>query len=60
MVGIGDGVCTSIYFNFRAWYEIEIRFSDNLRQKETVGDITWLGRIKCVIYRLDIILVKLM
>ena len=24
---------------FHAWYEIEIRFSDNLQQKETIDDI---------------------
>ena len=50
-----DGVCTSINFNFHAWYEVEIRFSDNPRQKETIDDIIWLRRKKCVIYRLDII-----
>ena len=37
------------------WYEVEIRFSDNLRQKETIDDIIWLRRKKSVIYRLDII-----
>ena len=39
MVRRGDGVCTSINFNFRAWYEVEIRFSDNPRQKQTIDDI---------------------
>ena len=33
--GGGDEVGTSINFNFSAWYEVEIRFSDNPRQ----GDI---------------------
>ena len=51
----GDGVCTSINFNLHAWYEVEIRFSDNLGQKETIDDITWPRRKKSVIYRLDII-----
>ena len=55
IIQIGDGVCTSISFNFHAWYEVEIRFSDNPRQKETIDDIIWLRRKKCVIYRLDII-----
>ena len=36
----GDGVCTSINLNLHAWYEVEIRFSDNLGQKETIDDIT--------------------
>ena len=49
----GDGVCTSINFHFRAWYEVEIRFSDNYWQKETIDDIFWLRRKKCVIYILD-------
>ena len=48
-------VCTSINFNLHAWYEVEIRFSDNLGQKETIDDITWPRRKKSVIYRLDII-----
>ena len=39
MVRRGDGVCTSINFNFRAWYEVEIRFSDNPRQKQAIDDI---------------------
>ena len=50
----GDGVCTSISFNFHTWYRIEIRFSDNPRQKNTIGVIIWHRRKKCVIYRLDI------
>ena len=54
MVRTGDGVCTSISVNFRACYRDEIRFSDNLRQKNTIDDIIWLGRKKCVIYRLGI------
>ena len=32
MVRGGDEVGTSINFNFSAWYEVEIRFSDNPRQ----------------------------
>ena len=56
MVQRRDGVCTSINFNFCAWYEVEIRFGDNPRQKETINDIIWFRRRKCVIYRLDIIL----
>ena len=55
MVRRGDGVCVSISFNLHTWYEVEIRFSDNPRQKETIDDIIWLRRKKCVIYRLDII-----
>ena len=50
-----DGVCTSINFNFRTWYNVETRFSDNPQQKETIDDIIWLWRKKYVIYRLDII-----
>ena len=50
-----DGVCSSTNFNFLALYELEIRFSDNPRQKEPIGSITWLRRKKCLIYRLDII-----
>ena len=50
-----DGVSTSINFNFRAWYEIEIRLCDNPQQKETINGIIWLKSKKCVIYRLDII-----
>ena len=53
----GDRVCTSINFNFRALYEVEIRFSDNPQQNETIGSIIWLMRKKCVIYRLDIIFI---
>ena len=58
MVRRGDGVCTSLNFNFRTWYEVEIRFSDNPGQKQTIDDIIWLRRIKCLIYRLDIIFSK--
>ena len=54
VIRIGDGVCTSINFNLRAWYEVEIRVSDNPQQKETIDGIIWLRRKKCVIYRLDI------
>ena len=50
-----DGVCTSINFNFRSWYKVQIRFSDNSLQKETIDDIIWLRRKKCVIYKFDII-----
>ena len=50
-----DEVCTSINFNIRVWYEVEISLSDNPRQKETIDGIIWLRRKKCVIYRLDII-----
>ena len=39
MVRGGDGVCTSMNINFRAWYEVEIRFSDNTRQKEIIDEI---------------------
>ena len=42
MVRGGDGVCTSI--GFCTWEEVEIRFSDNPRQKETIDDIIWLRR----------------
>ena len=56
IIRIRDGICTSINFNFCAWYEVEIRLSDNPRQKETVDGIIWLRRKKCVIYRLDITL----
>ena len=37
------------------WYRVEIRFCNNPRQKDTIDDIIWLRRKKCVIYRLDII-----
>ena len=50
----GDEVCTSRSFNFHAWYRIEIRFSENPRQKDKIGDIIWRRRKKCVVYRLDI------
>ena len=40
-------VSTSINFNFHAWYEFEIRFSDDPRQKETIDGIIWLRRKKC-------------
>ena len=53
IIGRGDGVCTSINFNFCAWYEVEIRFSANPRQKDTLDQIIWFRRKKCVIYRLD-------
>ena len=56
IIRIRDGICTSINFNFCAWYEVEIRLSDNPRQKETEDGIIWLRRKKCVIYRLDITL----
>ena len=39
MVQRGERVCTSLNFNFCTWYEFEIRFSDNPRQKETIDDI---------------------
>ena len=39
MVRKGDGVCTLINFIFRAWYKVEIRFSDKPRQNETIDDI---------------------
>ena len=47
IIWIGDGVCTSINFNFHGWYEVEIRLSDNPRQKETIDGIIWLRRKKC-------------
>ena len=52
-----DEVCTSINFNIRAWYEVDISLSDNPRQKEmhTIDGIFWLRRKNCVIYKLDII-----
>ena len=50
MVQRGDGVCTSINFNFCAWYEVEIRVSDNLQEKETIDDMIWI-REKSLIYR---------
>ena len=40
------------------WYRVEIRFSNNPRQKDTTDDIIWLRRKKCVIYRLDVIFSK--
>ena len=55
MVPRGDGVCTSISFNFHAWYRVEIRFSDYPRQKDRLDGIIWLKRKKCAIYRLDVI-----
>ena len=54
IIWIEDGVSTSINFNFRAWYEVEIRLNDDPRQKETIDGIIWLRRKKCIIYRLDI------
>ena len=39
MVQRGDRVCISINFNFCTWYEVKIRFNDNLQQKETKDDI---------------------
>ena len=42
-----DEVCTSINFNFYAWYEVEIRFSDNPREKETIDGIIWLRKKVC-------------
>ena len=55
IIWIEDGVYTSINFNFRAWYEVEIKLSENPWQKETIDGIIWPRRKKCVIYRLDII-----
>ena len=55
MVQRWDGVCTLTDFNFHLWHEVEIRFSDNPQQKETIDDIILL---KCIIYRLDIIFSK--
>ena len=54
IIWIEDGVSTSINFNFRAWYDVEIRLNDDPRQKETIDGIIWLRRKKCIIYRLDI------
>ena len=51
MVWREDRVCTSISFNFHTLYRVEIRFSDNPRQKDKIGDIIWSRRKKCVIYR---------
>ena len=39
--------CTPINFNFCTWYKVEIRFSDNTQQKETIEDIIWPRRKKC-------------
>ena len=47
IIRIEDGVSTSINFNFHAWYEFEIRLSDDPRQKETIDGIIWLRRKKC-------------
>ena len=55
MVRKGDGVCTSIRFNFCAQNRVEIRFSDNPRQNQTINDIIRLSEKKCIICRLDII-----
>ena len=55
IIRIEDRVSTSINFNFHTWYEVEIRLSDDPRQKEAIDGIIWLRRKKCVIYRLDII-----
>ena len=55
IIRIEDRVSTSINFNFHTWYEVEIRLSDDPRQKGTIDGIIWLRRKKCVIYRLDII-----
>ena len=55
IIRIEDGVSASINFNFRAWHEVEIRLSENPRQKEAIHGVIWLRRKKCVIYRLDII-----
>ena len=33
------GECTSLNYNFHAWYEFVIKFSDNLRQKGTTDGI---------------------
>ena len=51
----GDGIFTWINFNFRSWYEVEIKFSDNPRWKVTIDDIIWLKKKNRVIYRLYII-----
>ena len=40
MVSRGDGVCTSININFCDWYEVELRFSDNPQQKETIDAVS--------------------
>ena len=47
IIGIEDGVSTSVNFNFRAWYEVEIRLNDDPRQKETIDGIIWRRRNKC-------------
>ena len=40
MVSRGDGVCTSININFCYCYEVELRFSDNPRQKEKIDAVS--------------------
>ena len=35
----GGGESTSLNYNFHAWYEFVIRFSDNPRQKGTIDGI---------------------
>ena len=55
IIRIEDRVSTSIKFNIHTLYEVEIRLSDDPRQKGTIDGIIWLRRKKCVIYRLDII-----
>ena len=58
MVRRGGGEWTSISFNFHARYRVKIRSSDNPRQKDTISDIIWCKRKKCVIYRLGTFLNK--
>ena len=58
MVRRNDGVCTSINFNFRTWYEVEITFSDNPKKKETIHVIILAQENQVLIYRLDIIFSK--
>ena len=55
IIRIEDEVSTSINFNFRTWYEVEIRLSENPRQKGIIDGIIWLRRKMCVVYRVDII-----
>ena len=55
IIGMRIVVSNFINFNFCVLYEVEIRFSDNLEQKETIYGIIRLRRKKRVIFTLDII-----
>ena len=55
IIGMRIVVSNFINFNFSVLYEVEIRFSNNLEQKETIYGIIRLRRKKRVMYTLDII-----